>query len=83
MPWKDELVDEPPAIEDGQALIPTRPGAGADLDEAVTRKHPWQSGRAGLFRCEDVPPIVRNAVLADERVSMLVSSMSGGGRADA
>jgi L-alanine-DL-glutamate epimerase-like enolase superfamily enzyme len=45
VPWKDELVDAPPVIEDGHALIPTRPGWGADLDEAVARKHPWQAGR--------------------------------------
>jgi galactonate dehydratase len=45
VPWKDELVDTPPVIENGQALIPTRPGWGADLDEAVARKHLWQAGR--------------------------------------
>jgi galactonate dehydratase len=45
VPWKDELVDEPPLIENGQARIPTRPGWGADLNEAVARKHPWQPGR--------------------------------------
>jgi galactonate dehydratase len=45
VPWKDELVDAPPVIEDGRALIPTRPGWGADLDEAVARKHPWHQGR--------------------------------------
>jgi L-alanine-DL-glutamate epimerase-like enolase superfamily enzyme len=45
VPWKDELVDAPPVIEEGQALIPTRPGWGADLDESVARKHLWQAGR--------------------------------------
>ena len=33
VPWKGELV------------IPTRPGWGADLDEAVARKHVWEPGR--------------------------------------
>lgn len=45
VPWKDELVDAPPVIQNGQLLIPTRPGWGADLNEAVARKHVWQPGR--------------------------------------
>jgi L-alanine-DL-glutamate epimerase-like enolase superfamily enzyme len=45
VPWKDELVDQPPAIADGHALIPTRPGWGADLNEAAARKHRWEPGR--------------------------------------
>jgi galactonate dehydratase len=45
VPWKDELVDQPPVIENGEVLIPTRPGWGADLNEAVARKHPWEPGR--------------------------------------
>lgn len=45
VPWKDDLVDHPPVIEAGHALLPTRPGWGADLDEAVARKHVWEPGR--------------------------------------
>ena len=45
VPWKDELVDHPPVIENGEVLIPSRPGWGADLDEAVARKHAWEPGR--------------------------------------
>jgi galactonate dehydratase len=45
VPWKDELVDAPPAIEQGEVLLPTRPGWGADLVEAVARKHVWEPGR--------------------------------------
>ena len=45
VPWKDELVDHPPVIEDGELVIPTRPGWGADLDEGVARKHRWERGR--------------------------------------
>ena len=45
VPWKDELVDRPPVIEDGELVIPTRPGWGADLDEGVARKHRWERGR--------------------------------------
>ncbi len=45
VPWKDELVDHPPVIEDGHAVLPTRPGWGADLNEAIARKHVWEPGR--------------------------------------
>ena len=45
VPWKDELVDAPPVIEGGEVLLPTRPGWGADLVEAVARKHVWEPGR--------------------------------------
>ncbi|MBI4013072.1 MAG: mandelate racemase/muconate lactonizing enzyme family protein [Candidatus Rokubacteria bacterium] len=45
VPWKDDLVDHPPVIEAGHALLPTRPGWGADLDEAVAKKHVWEPGR--------------------------------------
>ncbi len=45
VPWKDALVDHPPVVERGELVIPTRPGWGADLDEAVARKHVWEPGR--------------------------------------
>jgi galactonate dehydratase len=45
VPWKDELVTPPPVIEAGHLRIPTGPGWGADLDEAVARRHPWEPGR--------------------------------------
>jgi len=40
VPWKDELVTNPPRIENGELIVPTAPGWGADVDEAVLRKHP-------------------------------------------
>jgi len=45
VPWKDELVDAPPVIEAGHVLLPTRPGWGADLVEAVAARHVWEPGR--------------------------------------
>ncbi len=45
VPWKDELVDAPPVVTDGHLVIPTRPGWGADLDEAVAMRHVWEPGR--------------------------------------
>ena len=40
VPWKDEVVTSPPKIENGELIVPTAPGWGADVDEAVVRKHP-------------------------------------------
>ena len=40
VPWKDELVTVPPKIENGELILPTGPGWGADVDEAVLKKHP-------------------------------------------
>lgn len=45
VPWKDELTDAVPVIQDGEALIPTRPGWGAELREDVARRHVWEPGR--------------------------------------
>jgi L-alanine-DL-glutamate epimerase-like enolase superfamily enzyme len=45
VPWKDELVDVPPTVADGELHISARPGWGADLIEAVARKHVWEPGR--------------------------------------
>ena len=44
VPWKDELITHQVEIVDGEALIPDRPGWGADLNEHVAREHPWDRG---------------------------------------
>jgi L-alanine-DL-glutamate epimerase-like enolase superfamily enzyme len=49
VPWKDKLVDQPPTIEHGEVVIPTRPGWGADLNEDLARKHPWGPGRPPAY----------------------------------
>ncbi len=41
VPWKDDLVTEPPQIIDGYMTIPTKPGWGTDLNEKEMAKHPW------------------------------------------
>ncbi len=40
VPWKDDLVTEPPVIENGHLILPTGPGWGADLNEYAIRAHP-------------------------------------------
>jgi L-alanine-DL-glutamate epimerase-like enolase superfamily enzyme len=41
VPWKGALVTRPPEIRNGEVMIPTGPGWGADIDEDVLREHPW------------------------------------------
>ena len=40
VPWRDELVDAPPIIENGDFILPTRPGWGVDVNEAAVRARP-------------------------------------------
>ena len=40
VPWKDELVTQPPVIEKGELILPKTPGWGADIDEKAVRAHP-------------------------------------------
>jgi len=40
VPWRDELVDVPPVIEDGEFVLPNRPGWGVEVNEAAVRAHP-------------------------------------------
>lgn len=40
VPWRGELLTQPLAIDDGQFVLPTGPGWGCDVNEAVARAHP-------------------------------------------
>jgi len=40
VPWRDELVDKPPVIENGEFILPSGPGWGVEVDEAAVRRHP-------------------------------------------
>ena len=40
VPWRDELVDAPPVIENGDFILPTRPGWGVEVNEAAVRARP-------------------------------------------
>jgi galactonate dehydratase len=43
VPWRDELVDEPPVIENGEFVLPTKPGWGIEVNEKGVRAHPPKS----------------------------------------
>ena len=38
--WKDDIVTVPPVIKDGDLLLSTGPGWGADVNEEFVRAHP-------------------------------------------
>ena len=40
VPWKPKLLTEPAVIENGMFRVPSGPGWGTDIDEAVLRAHP-------------------------------------------
>ena len=40
VPWQDEYVTHPPVVENGDLLLPTGPGWGADVVEAAVRRRP-------------------------------------------
>jgi L-alanine-DL-glutamate epimerase-like enolase superfamily enzyme len=40
VPWKDDLVTHPPVIQNGELIVPTRPGWGADINEEAVKAHP-------------------------------------------
>ena len=39
VPWKPKLLTKPPVIDNGEFVLPTGPGWGTDVDEAMLRKH--------------------------------------------
>ncbi|MCC6473104.1 MAG: mandelate racemase/muconate lactonizing enzyme family protein [Burkholderiales bacterium] len=40
VPWRDELFTHPPQIENGQLVLPSRPGWGTEVVEEAVRAHP-------------------------------------------
>jgi galactonate dehydratase len=39
VPWKSDLLTDPPVIEGGELVVSDRPGWGTDIDEDVIRAH--------------------------------------------
>jgi L-alanine-DL-glutamate epimerase-like enolase superfamily enzyme len=40
VPWRDDLVDTPPIIDNGELVLPTKPGWGVEVNEAAVRARP-------------------------------------------
>lgn len=41
VPWREELFTELPKIENGEMLVPVKPGWGTEVNEKILREHPW------------------------------------------
>ncbi|MBV8870158.1 MAG: hypothetical protein JOY65_12195, partial [Acetobacteraceae bacterium] len=39
-PWRDEFYDQAPVIENGELVLPTRPGWGIEVNERAVRARP-------------------------------------------
>ena len=50
VPWKRDLVTQPPVIEDGCVLVPSGAGWGSEINEEVLREHPWPDSAGGAVR---------------------------------
>jgi galactonate dehydratase len=42
VPWRDDVVIDPVAVEQGYAAIPARPGLGIDINEKEAAKYPFK-----------------------------------------
>ncbi|MDH3705214.1 MAG: mandelate racemase/muconate lactonizing enzyme family protein [Acidimicrobiia bacterium] len=48
-----DILESPLRIEDGHMLLPTEPGLGVALDEAVARAHPYTGDETHLVAADD------------------------------
>lgn len=44
-PWIKDYLTHPPAVENGQLILPARPGWGSDINEDALRAHPPRNQR--------------------------------------
>lgn len=45
VPWREEFYSHPTVVENGEMVIPDRPGWGVDVIEAAVRARPWTGGK--------------------------------------
>jgi len=44
-PWTRDFLTHPSTIENGEMLVPTRPGWGSDINEEALKAHPPRLAR--------------------------------------
>jgi L-alanine-DL-glutamate epimerase-like enolase superfamily enzyme len=49
-PLGDELLKQPLSIENGELMIPERPGLGVAVNESVIERYPWKSGPSRVLK---------------------------------
>ncbi|MDE0100962.1 MAG: hypothetical protein OXN89_01145, partial [Bryobacterales bacterium] len=65
-PVADEILAEPPQIEDGHLVLPDGPGIGVPVDESVVDRYPFIPGPWSIFRIDS--PLETLAVDGDHSV---------------
>jgi L-alanine-DL-glutamate epimerase-like enolase superfamily enzyme len=51
--FHSKLLKSPLIVEDGQMIVPTAPGLGVELDEAVARAHPYEGDKLHLEMAQE------------------------------
>ncbi len=74
-PAADEILAEPPRLEDGHLVLPDSPGIGVAVDESVVERYPFIPGPWSIFRIDS--PLETLAVDGDHSVPWVDAS---GGR---
>ena len=59
MPWMLWLYEETPAIENGQLVLPEKPGLGLKFDEKVVEKYTGIRPREAIARRQSRPRLLR------------------------
>ena len=54
-PVADEILAEPPHIENGQLVLSDRPGIGVAVDESVVERYPFIEGPWSIFHIDSPP----------------------------
>lgn len=65
-PLAEEILAEPLAIQQGELLVPRKPGLGSRVDETVVHRYPYKPGPWSFFRLES--PAETYAVISDHSV---------------
>ncbi len=62
-PLASEILTDQLAIGNGDLIVPTGPGLGVDVNEAVIERYPWQPGPWSYFTL--ISPPGTHAVTSD------------------
>ena len=69
----DEILAEPLTIEQGEFLVPNRPGLGVKVNERVVERYPFRPGPWSFFRIDSPPETV--GVTGDHSVKWVGGSL--------
>jgi hypothetical protein len=62
----DDILTEPLHLENGDLIMPDKPGIGVEVNEAIIEKYPYIPGPWSLFRIDSPPETL--AVTGDHSV---------------